>query len=335
MTLKRILSIAFLLALIGGTVYILSGSRYYNNEGQIFGTTYHVKYAATKDYHQEIDAILSDIDMSMSLFKAGSTLSLFNANKPYPNDPMLLEVVQLSQKIAKETQGAFDITVAPLVNAWGFGMKQKQPLTATQVDSLRQIIGYQKLTLKGSQLQKADPRLSIDLGAIAKGYAVDCVARLLAEKGCKSYMVEIGGEVVVSGQNPEGKFWRLGVNKPVEDSTKTNNEIQTLIQLNKGGVATSGNYRNFYYKDGKKYAHTISPRTGYPAEHNLLSATIIAPTCAQADAYATACMVMGLEKAQAFVNHHSQLAALFIYADSQGRYRTWTSQAMNQYIVQP
>lgn len=335
MTLKRILSVAFLLALVGGTIYILSGSKYYANEGQIFGTTYHVKYAATKDYHAEIDAVLNEIDMSMSLFKAGSTLSLFNANKPYPNDPMLLEVVELSQKIAHETQGAFDITVAPLVNAWGFGMKKKQPLTDAEVDSLRQVVGYQKLKLTDGQLQKADPRLSIDLGAIAKGYAVDRVARLLAEKGCKSYMVEIGGEVVVKGQNAEGQSWRLGINKPVEDSTKTNNEIQTLIQLQKGGVATSGNYRNFYYKDGKKYAHTISPLTGYPVEHNLLSATVIAPTCAQADAYATAFMVMGLEKAKAYIEQHAELSALFIYADPQGRFRTWTSQGMNQYIVQP
>ncbi|MCF0236552.1 MAG: FAD:protein FMN transferase, partial [Bacteroidaceae bacterium] len=303
------------------------------NEGKIFGTTYHIKYASTRDYQSEIDRVLNDVDMSMSLFKAGSTLSKFNANQPYDADPMFVEVVELSQQISDQTHGAFDITVAPLVNAWGFGFKHKDKVTPKQIDSLRKNVGYKLLKVENHKVVKLNPLTTVDMGAVAKGYAVDQVAKLLSEKGCKNYMIEIGGEVVVRGENPEGKRWTLGINKPIEDSTKTANEIQTLIRLSQGGVATSGNYRNFYYQGGKKFAHTIDPKTGYPVQHSLLSATVIAPTCAQADAFATSFMVMGLEAAQQVLAQRNDLAAYLIYADSNGKLATWSSANMQQYIV--
>lgn len=334
MKMKRLLSFLFLLALIGGTIVILSRSKYYTNKGKIFGTSYHVKYTSTKDLGEEIEQELQRVNQSMSMFDEHSTLSLFNNNKPFKEDAMFTEVLNLSQQIAQETHGAFDITVAPLVNAWGFGFKNKSTVTPQMVDSLRTFVGYEKLQRKGSTFTKQDPRLSIDMGAIAKGYGVDRVARLLDSKGCKNYMVEIGGEVFLKGENPEHKQWSLGINKPIENSTHMVNEIQTVLRLTNRGVATSGNYRNFYYKGGKKYAHTINPRTGYPVDHSLLSVTVIAPTCTLADAYATSFMVMGMEAVRRFVASHKELEVYLIYSNEKGQLQTWRSEGMNKYIKQ-
>lgn len=329
---QRILAVFFLLALVVGTVFILSSSRYYTSQGEIFGTSYHVKYAATRNLDAEILAELQRVDSALSMFKEQSTLSRFNNNQPYEENTMFDEVMRLSLQISEETNGAFDITVAPLVNAWGFGFKNRDNVSPALIDSLRQFVGYRQLSLVGKRYRKADPRLAIDMGAIAKGYGVDRVAQLLAKKGCTNYMVEVGGEVVVRGKNAEDQLWSLGINRPIEDSTQTDQSLQAIIRLTDKGVATSGNYRNFYYKGGRKYAHTIHPHTGYPVEHSLLSATVIAPTCAQADAYATAFMVMGLKPAQQFAQQHPRLDVFLIYEDEKGQLRTWASPGMQQYL---
>ncbi len=331
---KRFLSLLFLLVLIAGTAYTLARSKYRTAEGRIFGTSYHIKYAGTQDLDNEILAELKRVDSSLSIFKPQSTVSRFNNNQSYANDEMLLEVVRLAQTVAHDTHGAFDITVAPLVNAWGFGFKNRDNVTPHLIDSLRTFVGYDKLHVEGGKITKSHPQLSVDLGAVAKGYGVDRVARLLSAKGCKHYMVEIGGEVVVKGENPEGKRWSLGVNRPVDDSTHTTNDIQTILYLTDRGVATSGNYRNFYYKGGRKYAHTIDPHTGYPVEHSLLSATVIATSCALADALATSCMVMGLEKAKALAQSRKDVDIYLIYAAPDGSLRTWQSAGMARFTKQ-
>ena len=176
--------------------------------------------------------------------------------------------------------------------------------------------------------------MQLSCSAVAKGYAVDVIAQLLRRKGVKNFMVDIGGEVVVSGQNPQGSLWRIGINKPVDDSLSLNQELQTVLTLTDVGIASSGNYRNYYYHEGKKYAHTINPHTGYPALHNLLSATVIARDCMSADAYATAFMVMGLERAKAFVEARPDLDAYFIYADSTGSYQTYMTEGMKRYAAE-
>lgn len=169
---------------------------------------------------------------------------------------------------------------------------------------------------------KDDPEVMLDASAIAKGYSSDVVAALLEKNGVENYMVEIGGECVVKGHNDKGQKWTMGITKPVDDSTQSQNELQTIIKIDKGGLATSGNYRRFYYKDGKKYAHTIDPKTGYPVQHSLLSATIYAPNCMEADAYATACMVLGVEKALELIESTPGLEGYFIYTDKDGKYAT-------------
>jgi len=218
--------------------------------------------------------------------------------------------------VNRETGGAFDITVAPLVNAWGFGFKHEQMPTSAQVDSLLKI------------------RSQLDFSAIAKGYGCDVVARLLDDMDVSNYMVEIGGEVVTKGISPKRLPWRIGVIKPSDDSLAVEGtELQTVLNVTDKAMATSGNYRNFYYKGGRKYAHTIDPRTGYPVQHNILSATVLADQCAVADAYATSFMVLGLEGAQQVLDRHPELMAYLIYTDKENRLAVWYSPTLRSKIT--
>jgi len=221
--------------------------------------------------------------------------------------------------------GAFDITVAPLVNAWGFGFKNRQDITPQSIKNIMQHIGLEKVDIKNNQICKTDTMVMLDCSAIAKGYGVDAVGKWLENKGIKNYMIEIGGEIRMKGVNPNGEKWRVGINKPIDDSLNINNEIQQILQLSDCSMATSGNYRNFYIHNNKKYAHTIDPRTGYPVEHNILSATVIAPDCATADAYATAFMVMGEDSTKQLLSKHPELMAYLIMAGKNGEYKIWHS----------
>lgn len=330
---KRIISLIFLILLVAGTIFILSRSKYQTSQGEIFGTTYHVRYNSTQNLDKEIEQELFRVDTIFSLFKENSLLSRFNRGEDKgKGNTLFAEVIKLSLEISNKTEGAFDITVAPLVNAWGFGFKNKQPLSNKQVDSLQKLVGYQHLSFNGKELTKDIPNLQIDCGAIAKGYAVDRIAKLLSDKGCQNYMVEIGGEVVVKGNNDKGEKWKIGINKPTQHALPTEEDLQTLLSLTNCGIATSGNYRNFYIKDGKKYAHSIDPKTGYPVQHSLLSATVITQSCAKSDALATAFMVMGLDKAKAFVETHKDIQVYFIYADEKGNYQVWMSDGMKPLI---
>ena len=330
---KRFIQLAFLLLLIVGTVLIIRQQRnmpYQKATGFIFGTVYNVSYQWTDDLKTEIEAELKKVDAEFSMFNKQSTVSAINNGQLPQLSDMFMEVYRLAATVYQETDGAFDITVAPLVNAWGFGFKNEQMPNKHQVDSLRDLIGFHKLSLSSDQrhLNKQDPRLMLDFSAIAKGYGSDVVARLLKKYGITNYMVEIGGEVVTSGLNPQRLPWRIGVTKPTDDSLSTSSEIQTVLNVTDMAMATSGNYRNFYYKGGKKYAHTIDPKTGYPVQHNILSATVLAQSCAIADAYATSFMVMGLDKARQVLDKHPELMAYLIYTDSKGEFKTWFSPSL-------
>ena len=274
------------------------------------------------------------VDQSLSPFNKESIITAINENKPVQLDSMFLDVYQLAMKVSEDTDGAFDITVAPLVNAWGFGFKNGIQPSRQQVDSLLQMVGYQKVKLENGQIQKKDPRTMLDCSAIAKGYGSDVVAKFLRRRGIKNFMIEIGGEVVTSGLNPDRLPWKVGVTKPSDDSLNTSHELQTILNVTDKAMATSGNYRNFYYKGGKKYAHTIDPKTGYPVQHNILSATVIAKSCAEADAYATSFMVMGLEKAQKVMERHPELMAYIIYSDQNGENAIWYSPSLRDKIVE-
>lgn len=324
----------FLAILIIGTIIILKKQApFRTDEGFVFGTVYKITYQSEDNLKEEIETELKKVDNSLSPFNPNSVITRVNHNEKTEVDSFFVHVFHLSKKISDETHGAFDITVAPLVNAWGFGFKKSTGVDSLIVDSLRQMIGYQKIDLQNHRITKKDPRIMLDCSAIAKGFGVDAVARLLERKGIKNYMVDIGGEVVVKGKNPSKGLWRIGINKPVDDSLAVNQDLQTILEITDLGLATSGNYRNYYYKDGKKYAHTIDPRTGYPVQHNILSSTVIAKDCMTADALATAFMVMGLEEAEAFCKANPEIDAYFIYSGENGEFNTFYTEGMKKYIA--
>lgn len=321
----------FLILLIVGTVLIIRQQRntpYQTNKGFIFGTVFTITYQYEKNLNDEILAVLNEVDNSLSPFNKNSIITKINENTPVTPDKMFVEVFQLAKQISTETNGAFDITVAPMVNVWGFGFKNGTSPTKEVIDSIKGIVGFEKVNYKDGKVLKQDPRITLDCSAIAKGYGCDMVARLFRQKDIKNFMIEIGGEVVTSGISEKRIPWKIGVTKPTDDSLSTNQELQTVLNITDMAMATSGNYRNFYYKNGKKYAHTINPKTGYPVQHNILSATVLAPNCATADAYATSFMVLGMEKAKQILEKHPELMAYFIYSDPKGRNAVWYSPSM-------
>lgn len=334
-TKSSIFRIVFLLFLIVGSIYIIRQQNtmpYQHNTGQIFGTTYHITYQSNKDLHRDILQRLQLVDQTFSTFNDESIISKINRNEPVKLNQMFIEVFDLAKTVSKDTHGAFDITVAPLVNVWGFGFKSGTPPTKAVIDSLRCLTGYEKVKLIGSKVRKQDPRIMLDCSAIAKGYGSDVVAQYLRSRDIENFMIEIGGEIVVQGNSDKRLPWKIGVTKPTDDSTQVNNELQTVLNVSNTAMATSGNYRRFYYKNGKKYAHTIDPKTGYPVQHNILSATVLANTCAKADAYATSFMVLGLEKTQQVLQHHPDLMVYLIYADGQGKNKVWYSPSLKKAI---
>ena len=314
----------FLAFLIIGTIIILSQSKpakpeYRTAQGLVFGTRYNITYLYNADLKPEIEHTMALVDSALSMFNGQSTISAINRSESIQvADTMFLKVYRRAMEISDLTHGAFDITVAPAVNAWGFGFKHAENIRQATIDSLLQITGYTKIHEQDGLITKDDPRIMLDCSAIAKGFGSDMVAQTLRSKGISDFMVEIGGEIVVSGHNPKGKLWNIGISKPVDDSLSVNNELQTVIPVTDIAMATSGNYRNFYVKDGRKYAHTIDPHTCMPVSHSLLSVTVLADDCATADALATSMMVMGLDSAQALCERHPEFEAYFIYEAPDG-----------------
>lgn len=330
---KLIWQIPFLLILIIGSIFVIRQQRntpFQKDEGMVFGTIYHITYQSDTNYQKEIEAELQKVDNSLSPFNKTSIISRINRNEKVKVDEMFSEVFQLAEKISGDTDGAFDITVAPMVNAWGFGFKTGNPPTRQTIDSLRAIVGFHTVSLQDGYIIKKNPKTMLDCSAIAKGYGTDVVARFLKKKGVQNFMVEIGGEIVVNGNNEKLQPWRIGINKPTDDSLNTSQAIQDVVSVSNIAMATSGNYRNFYYKNGKKYAHTIDPKTGYPVQHNILSATVFADDCATADAYATSFMVLGLDGAKKILEKHPEFCAYLIYSDQKGSNQIWYSPSLQK-----
>ena len=333
---KLIWQLPFLILLIVGTVLIIRQQRaipYQTNSGMVFGTVYNITYECDSDLHQAIKAELQKVDNSLSPFNDHSIITAINQNKDVVPDEMFLTVYNKAMEISRETSGAFDITVAPLVNAWGFGFKNGIQPNRHQVDSLRRLIGYEKIALKDGRIVKQSPGIMLDCSAIAKGFGSDVVADFLRQHGVTNFMVEIGGEIVTSGVNPQRLPWKIGVIKPTDDTLSVKSEILSVLNVTDLAMATSGNYRNFYYKGGKKYAHTIDPKTGYPVQHSLLSATVLAKDCATADAYATSFMVLCIDGAKKILERHPELMVYFIYADANGQNAVWCSPSLKDKIV--
>jgi len=286
---------------------------WYKMEGMVFGTTYHITYQYKMEEDSVVKQQLERIDNSLSLFNDNSTLARLNRGETVEVDSLFIMVYEKGMAISMATGGCFDMTVAPLVNLWGFGRdgKSEENFDSLKVisDSLMAFVGYEKcrLIVEGDSMRLVGG--TVDAAAIAKGFACDVVASALKVNGCENFCVEIGGEVVVSGKNPKGTDWRIGINKPDEENL---NDIEDALSLTDCGMATSGNYRNYYQMGDVKVAHTIDPRQGMPVASDILSATIVADDCMTADAWATACMVAGLKESVGWMNEHKELKAFFI-----------------------
>lgn len=319
------------LLLIPAIVAVLSGCQpkedlqYIKIHGFAQGTTYQITYGMIDsiDLQPVIDSILRDFDLSLSSYIPESVLSRLNRNETDQVDERFRTMYEVAYRVNNQSAGAFDLTVMPLVNAWGFGPGRKMTIDSSLIDSLLQYVGMDKIQLKGDKLIKSNPGVSIDVNAIAQGQSVDEVALFLESIGCKNYMVEIGGEIRTLGKNPKGQVWRIGIDRPEFGNNIPGLSLQAVVELKNKSLATSGNYRKFYEENGVKFTHSIDPSTGYPARQEILSATIVCDECIDADAYATACMVMGLEKSKAMLSGLKGVEAYLIYGDPEGNYQVY------------
>lgn len=307
--------------------------QYLEETGSVFHTSYSIKYEASRLMTEEIDAELQAVNLSLNPFNPNSIIAKVNNNEEVEIDDHFRIVFNKAMEVSEKSGGMFDITCAPMINLWGFGFKNEDQVTPEKIDSLKQLVGYQKVRIEGNQVVKEDPRVILNASAIAKGYTCDVVANMLEAHGVENYMVEIGGEVTAKGVNSKGIPWRIGIRKPEEAKAGRPIAIEEVVQITrKAGVATSGDYQNYYVKECKKYAHTINPMTGYPAEQNILSSTIVAEDCMTADAWATAFTAMGLEEAVRVAKAIPGLDYFFIWTDEEGAYRFSSSEGMAKYL---
>lgn len=302
--------------------------------GEIQGTTYNITYYAGDSINLQpaIDSMLHRFDSTASTYKPNSIISRMNNNDPSVRaDNMFITIFQKSMEVSEKTKGAFDITVGPLVYAWGFGLSKRLKMNQHIVDSLLPLVGYHKVKLENGKLVKPDPRIRIDFNAIAQGYSTDVVASFLDSKGIQSYLIDIGGEVLARRTKPDGEKWTVAIEMPTkhEDDQAT---IQAVLSLQDMAISTSGNYRKYYEENGKRYSHEIDPSTGYPVSHTTLSASVLAKDCMTADAYATAFMVMGVDKGKEFLKKNPQLEVYFIYSAPDGSMKTYYTKGFEKFI---
>ncbi|MBC8319321.1 MAG: FAD:protein FMN transferase [Bacteroidetes bacterium] len=303
--------------------------------GEAQGTYYSIIYydSLARDFQFEIDSLLDAFDQSVSLWVPGSILSKVNNNIDFVIlDKYFIDNFHLAKKVAHETNGAFDFTIGSLVKAWGFGYDNQKHVDSIIIDSLLKIVGYEKVDIIDNRVVKQNKSTTFDFNAIAQGYSVDMIGEFLNRRQIDNFLVDIGGEVMARGQKPDGNSWKVGIEKPAKDSDNQR-DLTAIIKLENQSVATSGNYRKFFEKDGIRYSHMINPATGYPARHNLLSVSVIADNTALADAYATACMIMGLDKSIAFIEARNELDAFFIYSNDIGEYEVYATDGFSSLII--
>ena len=332
---KRLI-IALLMAILIAGCSAPAEKNYIKLNGFTQGTTYSITYydSLDRNFAQPIEIILEQIDSSMSVYRKNSIINRFNeSTKGIEVDSLLAKVVAISLQINQQTNGAFDMTVGPLVREWGFHAKQGEVPTKQTIEHYNKLVGIDMIELTGLSLSKKEPEVAIDVNAIAQGFTVDVIAEYLEDKHVTNYLVEVGGEIRASGISPRGKHWLVGIDKPEENALSGEN-LQVIISLSGKSLVTSGNYRKFFVRDGVKYSHTIDPTTGYPVTHSLLSATVIDLTAARADALATAFMVMGTEKTKQWLEHNPEVEAYLIFANQAGEFQVWMSAAMQKRIVE-
>lgn len=310
---------------------------YVEINGLTQGTTYHIVVEKTPGLdimalRKDIETLFTEIDNSLSIYNDSSVISAINANRSDLTDTLFREVFRAAAEVSGQSGGYFDITIGPLVKSWGFGPDAMKRFDESMLDSLLALVGMNKVHLEDERIIKADPDMFIDVNAIAQGYTVDLVADLIARSGITQCLAEVGGEVRTLGDK-NGAGWIVGIDTPADGNYIPGADIQARIRLDDRALATSGNYRKFFVENGVKYSHTIDPRTGYPVRHTLLSATIIAPTGALADAWATACMVGGRDAAIDFIEKYDFLEGYLVYSDENGEMKSWTSEGIREILI--
>ena len=324
-----------LLLLFISQVFSFFGQKQVVLEGYAQGTTYHIQYIDVKgkNYQKKINQLLINFDKSVSTYQVNSVISKVNNNQKVRLDSYFTTCFVKAKEIYKSTSGAFDPTVAPLVNAWGFGPQKKQEISSHLIDSLLQFVGFDLIELNENQIIKKYTRIALDFNAFAQGYSVDVVADFLRKKGVSSFLVEIGGEVYAQGKQLNDENWIIGIEEPIDNQT-SGNPYKAILRLDGKAIATSGNYRRYFIENGVKYVHHIDPKTGYPTKNNLLSASVISTSCLESDATATALLVMGLEKAIEYVNNRKDLEAYLIYTDEKGNYKSYITLGFAYLIIE-
>lgn len=301
--------------------------------GNTMGTTYRIVYLDKKerDFKNQVDSVLIIFNQSLSTYIPDSELSIFNKSDSLVFElPFFLPVLEASKEVYEKTEGSFDPTIGPLVNLWGFGPGGPQLNDSVNINSILPLVGFNQIEFDEIRIKKNKPGIYLDFSAVAKGYGVDVVAEYLISKGIQNLLVEIGGELVARGVNENGELWKVGVNRPEELGRA--DELFSIIALDNKGMATSGNYRNYYEADGIKISHTIDPFTGRPVRHGLLSVTVLAANCMQADALATAMMVMGTEKAISLQEREQDFEIFLIYNDEDGEIKSFASDGLKQFL---
>ena len=293
-------------------------------QGLVQGSYYAITYydEEGRNFQQEIDSIFHAVDMSVNLWVDSSVICKVNRNEEVALDQIFIDNFEIAQRAAAISNGYFDPTISPLVAAWGFSAKTGDTITPQLVDSLKQLVDYRKVRIEDDKLIKENPAMKLDFNAIAQGYTTDLVGAMLDAKGIKSYIVDVGGEIFARGTKPDGKPWVVGIEKPAAD-WDSERVVQQRVELEDKGIVTSGSYRKYVERDGKRYSHCIDPMTGYPVEHNLLSATVIAENATWADALASVCMVMGMEHSLELIKTLEGVEVFYIFVNDHNELETY------------
>lgn len=312
-------------------------SEYVKISGITQGTTYNITYenSTDQDYSRNIDSILKAFDRSLSIYDSTSIISRINNNDPKVEaDDWFINVFNKSAEVNASSGGAFDITVGPVCKAWGFGSGPVLKHDTAYIDSLLQFVGMDKVKLEGRKVIKKYPGVKLDVNALAQGYSTDLVCDFFKSKGLKNYLVEIGGEVRGIGTNTIDQYWRIGIDRPTDDNLIPGSNLQAIVEINNKALSTSGNYRSFFVEEGVKYAHTIDPKTGFPARNTLLSASVVCDDCITADAYATTFMVLGVDKSKELLQKLNGIEVYFVYSNAQGNYETFFTEGIKKMILE-
>lgn len=310
--------------------------KFFQIQGAAEGTSYNIVFEAEDGYglQDAVDVMIANFERSLSIYDADSIIARVNRNEEVELDPYFISVFSRAKEISAKTNGLFDISAEPLFREWGFSFKKGVEADSSRIDELLSHTGMDKVSINGNKLVKDNSQIQLNVNAIAKGYSADIVANLLDTKSIENYLVEIGGEIRTKGISPRGGAWMIGVDRPLDTNLIPGQDVQVTLALTDKALATSGNYRQFYVKNGKKISHTINPRTGYPVDHTLLSVTVIADDAMSADAYATAFLVAGIDGSLDILNDIDERIDVLFISDENGEFEVQYTEGFEEYIIQ-